>query len=283
MRCRLAFIALALIAPLLAVPTSAQEPPPPPLPAAQPPATAEPASVDEEARALLKKVAGAYDALKGISVKVDTVGQDGSKTIDAHLTIDAQVPSKFRVTSPRGTAVSDGDHLYLHIPTTAMRYRKIGVAGASDPGKFAIGQVRDRLPTARDTALVDILRGDPFFKELTSMPGVISLKRGGSETIDGIAVETVIAQAAVPGAEGLMKLTFYIGPDNLLRRIMAEGTMDGKSIRVTETHTVLAVNPTFAPNTFKFVPPPGVKEEPRPTEPPPGRQPTPKPKGSTKP
>jgi outer membrane lipoprotein-sorting protein len=268
LRHRITLIALAISAPLFIAPVHAQEPPP-----AQPPAApTAPAqdSAEEAGRARLKKITAAYAALKGLSVKVDTIGQDGDKKMEVHLTMDVQMPGKFRVKTPKGDAVSDGAYLYTHAPTTAMTYRKQSLAANEDIEMTPLKQLRDAIPGLHDAAFIDILRGDSFISEITSIPGIVTIRQEGTETIDKVTTDKVVIRTKNPDGDGAIVLTFFVGPDNLLRRISVQGKMDNNTINVVENHTILAVNPTFAADTFKFVPPPGVKEAPRPTEPPPG-------------
>lgn len=272
MRYRITLITLALSLPLFASPVRAQEP------TAAPTASVQD-NAEEAARARLKKITAAYAALKGLSVKVDTVGQDGDKKMDAHMTMDVEMPGKFRIKTPKGNAVSDGTYLYTHAPTTEKTFQKLSLTADEDTDVTPLKRLRNALPGLEDTAFIDILRGDSFISEITSIPGVVTIRMEGTETIDKVTTDKVVVRTKNPDGEGAVILTFFVGPDNLLRRISAQGKMDNNTINVVENHTILAINPTFAADTFKFVPPPGVKEAPRPTEPPPGSA-NPKPAGS---
>jgi len=83
---------------------------------------------------------------------------------------------------------------------------------------------------------------------------ITALKMGPAATLGGVRVDTLIASPQdAPGNH----LIYLIGQkDHLVRRIIWEGvTVDNDKYTVTETHSDIQVNPTFAAAAFDFVPP----------------------------
>jgi outer membrane lipoprotein-sorting protein len=265
----------------VAAPVRAQEPPP-----QQPPTTEKQekpsnTGIDPAARDLLNRVLAAYDGLKSISIKVDTTGQSGKDKLDAHLTADVQTPYRIHVKTPKGEAVSDGMTLYIY-RVNAPTYTKEVMPTGGETKKWLISRINNAGLGVQDSAFIDILRGDPFFKDFPEMPGFVSMAIGGTETVDNVTTQKIVFTASKIES-GTLTLTLFVGPDNLLRRITAEGKIDDNTVNVTENHTILSLNPTFAPQTFKFVPPSGVKEATQAPVPKSSTKPAPKPTAKPKP
>lgn len=214
------------------------------------------ASIDPAARALLEQMAAAYKALTSYSGAMTFSGTGMPDPPHLRARITLQPPDRIAVTvdDEHGAthALADGARLYVDTPRLPGHYLTLPAPG----GEQALQRALSHAGAAALSPTPYLFTGADLTQRLA--PVLVALSVGKPGTMDGVAVQTVVA--TLNPKAGPRTLTFAIGKeDHLLRQASMTLQGEGKPATVTETHTDIKVNPKLAANAFAFAPPPSAQ------------------------
>ncbi len=239
-----------LLLSLLAIPCVAQ-PKAPPAPS--------PVTVDPAAKTLLDGVTTTYHAAKGIRFKLvvnETQANKGKS--QSSYSVSFQKPNLMRLetTSKEQTTkvISDGKASYTVMDTTYKRGDLPGEAKElwsslnSGTGILTSEMLEGRSPLA-------VLQG--IAKDMPGSKPTLAVSVPPPATVEGVALHGVKfnfsqQKAGASASTSAMVIYVWFGPDELLRRVSTSVVLDGGNFQSTEQISDAELNPTFAPDTFKF-------------------------------
>jgi len=222
--------------------------------------TAPQISIDPAAQALMDKATATYKAAKGIRFEVSR-SENGKETITS--SIETQKPNLLRLYKPIGSieprSLNDGSKSYYimgdsyYQSDVTAQEGPFGIASAGMSGSSIGEMLRGNDPIQ---AHLDIFKSEPFALLNAKTVAI------GTHLVDGDAlqgVRTTISHlfSRKPGEERKISLEetyWFSGPNALLRRV------DNRVSGGLKTHFYIErifnqqLNPTFAPNAFKFDP-----------------------------
>jgi len=219
-----------------------------------PPQPAKPAlQMDPKARELMDQMVAAYKALDSYSAIVELAGMGAANLPKQRAIIAFKKPNRVnvQVTTSTGTVklVSNGTNLFVQVSDIKAEYVKT----AAPSGEMAIAQLLQSV-RASGPGLTPLVAGASPLEGMAD--DLKSVSVGPADTVDGVAVETVVGQLEAGPSKGT--ITFAIGrDDHLLRRVVLTSITGQRTVTLTETHTSVKANP--AGMAFIFTPPPGAK------------------------
>jgi thiol-disulfide isomerase/thioredoxin len=226
-----------------------------------PPEASDP-EIDANAEALITRASASYKALQSLSelieVKADVPGQ---KPQVVRMRVYYQRPDKalVRMSDEVGTSTvaADGRMISLMMPQAKGKYMERALPEPVNPIEVVLQR------TASFGPGLDLwLSGEDILGQMR--PALSSLKIGAPEQIEGVAVESAVANLKSRG--GVVTMTFSFGKeDHLLRRFRVERmlrTAEGKEVKlnVVELHREVQINAAIAPALLKFTPPAGYQK-----------------------
>jgi len=229
-------------------------------PKAAPTKTAPQISIEPAAQALLDKATATYNAAQGIRFEVSR-SENGEETITS--SVETQKPNLLRLYKHYGSIKSrfldDGSKSYY---IRGDSYSQSDVTGQEGPIDIAFAGMSG-------SSIGEMLRGnDPIQADLhTYKSGLFTLLNAktvaiGTHLVDGDAlqgVRTTISHlfSRTPGKErkfSIEETYWFGGPNALLRRVDNRTSGGLKAHFYIERIFNQQLNPTFAPNAFKFDP-----------------------------
>jgi peroxiredoxin/outer membrane lipoprotein-sorting protein len=204
------------------------------------------AAFEPAARALLAESAKAYSDLNGLSMHFASYNENKGKTSSISGDIAFSRPDKARTTFKMAktgvTLVSDGSKFYMQGSPTSYRVNDI------QPGT-AIASTISGIPSIAGVPLSMLVDG----KNPLDIPFP---KWNSASLLEDNGVKLTLDMKNGPS----YVFRLYLNPtDKLLRRVEVTITNKGdKNVNLTSFTSVKA-NPDFAPDTFTYSPPSGVK------------------------
>ena len=217
--------------------------------------------IEPQARAIIENLAARYKAARSYS-DVMSFRSSGAKLFPASMAdefkFQAQVawqrPNKARIVkySSKGIAraASDGRTLHAVTPRYKGYYLK-------RPANFnSINDAMNEIGVGAP-GLGHIIEGQGVAWMVKA--GLVSLKMGNDDVVDGVPVQRVIAQMEFPSGGSAVE-TLAIGKrDGLLRRVTQVYVSSKGRATFVETHTKIKLDPTLPDSTFAFSPPRNAK------------------------
>jgi len=207
------------------------------------------ASINPKAQQIVEHSVKTYRSLQSYQ---DTAVQSSVTPAGKHTTrqvISWKAPRFLNVATISGT-----HHLIDNYDGTHYNYTSV-----DDSGAFWSNEPLPDTSYGRQVLLqyqpvgmffTPFLAGENPFQEPFGIPmSSIILKNPG--TLGGVKVDTIVA---TPKDDSRTHFTYLIGQkDHLIRRITVQSvTVDGDKYHISETHSNIKTNLTFAPGTFTF-------------------------------
>ena len=214
--------------------------------------------IDPKARALMDGMIAAYKQLKSYSGTMEIKSSQDAPLMSERVKVLYQKPNRVAVIVTNKDAkgktmttkiVSNGANLFALSSMQRKYYLKVPAAPTVENIVNVLGNITNGSPgIAPLSGGLDPLT--PYGAAITA------LSTGPDDTLDGVSVQTVVANLTAPQSNGV--ITYAIGQaDHLLRRVTFQITKGGQTATLTETDSAIKADNVMPRIMFAFAPPPG--------------------------